>query len=138
MPIPSISLLYEALKKVEEMEKGSVIVFMGCGGNINLSERLEKSLSEGKEFCFLLMDHHRPLHHLNLIPNKDLLVVDDGRLDIESCPTEDEIVMIEEQELKDEDQSDEQKTPSNEDLDNQSTSKHRKKAYKIASTLNSG
>ena len=46
------------------------------------------------------MDSHRPIHHSNLTANnKQIIIIDDSRIDVQSCPTEEEFNYLQTQEV---------------------------------------
>jgi hypothetical protein len=80
---------------------------INCGGKFDVSSKLAEINSEGRKVKVLLIDSHRPFHHTNLFENKNIWIVDDGTFDKVSCPTEEEIQIVEEEIDLDDDNKDE-------------------------------
>jgi len=72
-----------------------------------VSSKLAEINTDGRKVKVLLIDSHRPFHHTNLFENKNIWIVDDGTFDKMSCPTEEEIRIVEEEiDLDDNDNKD--------------------------------
>lgn len=69
---------------------------VNCGANLNLSLRLEELNQKSIKKYFLLLDSHRPIHHTNLIPKKNIWIVDDGTIDKANCPDENQLKLLDE------------------------------------------
>lgn len=78
-------------KKIIESEGSPVkaFVLINCGGSKDINNYW---FSNKDNIVCLLMDSHRPIHHNNIHSKKNILIIDDGQLNLHSCPTDEGII----------------------------------------------
>lgn len=69
---------------------------LNCGGNVSLPEIQKKF--KNQKIKLILLDSHRPLHHDNVSSdNKNIIIIDDGHIDWNNCPQNEDFALLEEE-----------------------------------------
>jgi len=80
IPVFSNTFLSEKIAEVRSMSEAvSSLVFINCGGNINLQK--EWFYTEARDIKAYVIDSHRPILHMNVNNDDDsqrIIVIDDG------------------------------------------------------------
>lgn len=86
----------------------SSLVFINCGGNINLQKEWFYS-EEHADVRAYVIDSHRPILHMNVNDqSQKIIVIDDGCKSFQECPTQEDFQLYQElMRLEDEDEDDE-------------------------------
>jgi cell division control protein 45 len=77
-------------KKIIESEGSQVKAFImiNCGGSKDLTKYW---FAEKSNLVCLLLDSHRPINHNNINSKKNIIIIDDGHINIQNCPTDEGI-----------------------------------------------
>jgi hypothetical protein len=85
IPVFSNNHLSQELLKLEEQKYLRSLVFLNCGGSLELQNYWFFDHPEVKAY---LMDYHRPYFHGNVIERSDkIIVIQDGCSSFQDCPT---------------------------------------------------
>ena len=94
----------------------SSLVFINCGGNINLQKEWFYS-EEHADVRAYVIDSHRPILHMNVNDqSQKVIVIDDGCKSFQECPTQEDFQLFQElMRLEDEDEDEEGDEPDSSD-----------------------
>ena len=74
-------------------EEVTTMVFINCGGMINLTQMWFYQQPEPSIKC-LILDSHRPYNHENIIdPKQAIIIIHDGCKSFEEYPTQEDITI---------------------------------------------
>ena len=61
------------------------MLLLNCGGKVSLKDMMIPF--ENKKIKAVLLDSHRPFHHVNVCSSsKNLILIDDNMIDKDNCP----------------------------------------------------
>ena len=89
---------------------------INCGGTRDMSDYW--FASETHEIMCLLIDVHRPTHHNNINITRSIVLIDDGKYELENCPKDEDRIDFEEED-DDYDYEDNNENEEEKDLDYQ-------------------
>lgn len=96
-PVTSISDLKNKLDSIKHQQEVGYVFFINCGGQIALMDYLKQF--DNEKIRGVLMDSHRPLNHQNISQNsKNLIIIDDKKINKENCPNAEDLEYLEEEE----------------------------------------
>mmetsp|Transcript_13275 Transcript_13275/g.18088 ORF Transcript_13275/g.18088 Transcript_13275/m.18088 type:complete len:180 (+) Transcript_13275:83-622(+) len=106
IPVFSNTYLTQKIAEVRSMSEAvSSLVFINCGGNINLQKEWFYS-EEHEDVKAYVIDSHRPILHMNVNDtSQKIIVIDDGCKSFAECPTHEDFQLYQElMRLEDEDE----------------------------------
>ena len=86
MPINGYTQLEQQIDAAEKDKQLKSLVFLNCGASNDLTQRwFSESDSNVDVYVF---DSHRPIAHTNIISDKKVFLIDDGKSNLKDCPVE--------------------------------------------------